>query len=149
VRRLHLIALTGVLAVSGCATTGGVQVPAPTPSLAAARLCAALKPPATVDGHQRRTTSPSSPYTAAWGSPAIALRCGVPLPEHPATQWIVTLDGVDWLPQPADHPVTYTALHRLAQVEVTIPAAYTADHPAGDVLLGLTSAIKAAIPADT
>ena len=148
-RRLHLTALAGVLAVSGCAAVRGVQVPAPTPSTAAARLCAALRLPATLNGEKRRTTSPSSPYTAAWGSPAIALRCGVPVPAHPASEWIVTIDGVDWLPQPIDHPVTYTALHRQAQVEVTIPAAYTKDHPAGDILIGLTSLIKAAIPADS
>ncbi len=146
-RRL-LIALAGLLALSGCAATQDVQVPAPTPSPAAARLCAALKLPETVDGHKRRATAPSSPYTAAWGAPAIALRCGVPVPAHPAGQWIVTIDGVDWLPQPPDAPVTYIALHRQAQVEVTIPAAYTKDHPAGDVLLGLTSSIKAAIPVD-
>lgn len=122
---------------------------APTPDAAAARLCGALKVPETLDGHKSRSTTPDSPYTRAWGSPAIALRCGVPVPAHPQTETIVTIDGVDWLPQPADTPVTFTTLHRQTQVEVTIPAAYTTDHPAGDILIGLTSSIKAAIPVDS
>ena len=44
---------------------------------------------------------------------------------------------------PPDRPVTFTAVGRLAYVEVTVPAAYS---PPGDVLIELAGPIKAAIP---
>jgi hypothetical protein len=83
--------------------------------------------------------------TTAWGSPAIALRCGVPRPAamRPASE-LVTVNGVSWFPQPPDRPVTFTAVGRRAYVEVTVPAKYA---PPGDVLIELTAAIKAALPA--
>ncbi|MGI8335506.1 DUF3515 domain-containing protein [Actinomadura scrupuli] len=134
----------GVL--TGCAA-GTVQVPVPSPDPAAARLCAGLRPPHRLHGQTERTTSPRSRLVAAWGSPAIALRCGVSRPAalRPASQ-LVTVNGISWFEEPADRPVTFTAVGRQAYVEVTIPAKYTEHSPPGDVLLELTAAIKAALP---
>lgn len=133
-------------ALAGCGA-GAVEVPVTAPDPAAARLCEGLRDrlPDTLRGEERRETRPASATTAAWGSPAIALRCGVPRP--PAmrqTSELVTVNGIAWFPQPPDRPVTFTALGRRAYVEVTVPATYA---PPGDVLIELTGAIKAALPA--
>lgn len=129
---------------AGCGE-GAVQVPVPHPDAATARLCQGLRLPEKVHEQERRDTSPSSPLTAVWGSPAIALRCGVPRPAalHPRSQ-LVTINGIDWFGVPADRPVTFTAVGRQAYVEVTVPPKY---NPAGDVLIELGPSIKTTIPA--
>lgn len=132
--------------LTGCGP-GAVEVPPPTPDPATVRLCDALhdRLPATLHHQSRRDTRPASGLIRVWGSPAIALRCGVPRPRAMRqTSELVTVNGISWFPQPADRPVTFTAVGRRAYVEVTVPAAYT---PQGDVLLELTPAIKAALPA--
>ncbi|ACY98983.1 MULTISPECIES: DUF3515 domain-containing protein [Thermomonospora] len=129
--------------LAGCGDEA-VRVPVPSPDAASARLCAGLRLPERVHGQPRRDTSPESPLTAAWGSPAIALRCGVPRPPQmrPDAQ-LVTVNGIHWFPYPEGRPVTYTAVGRQAYVEVTVPAKY---EPAGDVLIELGEAIKTTIP---
>ncbi len=121
-----------------------MQVPVPSPDAVGARLCAGLRLPEKVLGAERRDTSPDSQLTAAWGSPAIALRCGVPRPAalRPESQ-LITVNGVDWFGQPADRPVTFTAVARQAYVEVTVPPKYS---PPGDVLIELGRPIAATIP---
>ncbi|TMQ97114.1 DUF3515 domain-containing protein [Actinomadura soli] len=128
----------------GACGDGAVQVPVPQPDTATERLCEGLRLPEKVRGQGRRDTSPSSPLTAAWGSPSIALRCGVPRPAtlHPTSQ-LVTINGIDWFGQPVNRPVTFTAVARQAYVEVTVPPKY---NPAGDVLIELGPLIKATIP---
>ncbi|MDL4771677.1 DUF3515 domain-containing protein [Actinomadura xylanilytica] len=132
------------LLATGCAD-GAVAVPVPSPDAMTARLCQGLRLPEKVHGQSRRDTTPGSPLTAAWGSPAIALRCGVPRPAAllPTSQ-LSTINGVDWFGQPADRPVTWTAVARQSYVEVTVPAKYS---PPGDVLIELGQAITATIPA--
>lgn len=133
------------MSLTGCGS-GAVEVPPPAPGPTTVRLCAALhgRLPATLHGESRRTTRPESALTMAWGSPAIALRCGVPRPvAMRQTSELVTVNGISWFPQPRDRPVTFTAVGRQAYVEVTVPASYA---PQGDVLVELTSAIKAALP---
>lgn len=136
-----LVAGLALLAACG---DGAVQVPVPQPDAATTRLCKGLRLPEKVRGQERRDTSPRSPLTAAWGSPPIALRCGVPRPEglRPRSQ-LVTINGIDWFGRPADRPVTFTAVARQAYVEVTVPPKY---NPAGDVLIELGPLIKATIP---
>jgi hypothetical protein len=138
--------LTCAICLTACGP-GAVEVPPPAPGQAAAGLCDALRGrlPSTVHGRSRRTTRPKSGLTSAWGSPVIALRCGVPRPEAMRqTSQLVTVNGISWFPQPQDRPVTFTAVGRRAYVEVTVPASYA---PQGDVLVELTPAIKAALPA--
>lgn len=117
----------------------------PPKNAVADRLCAGLRLPEKVRGQERRDTKPESALTAAWGSPAIALRCGVPRPAalRPTSQ-LVTVNGLSWFPEPADRPVTFTAVGRQAYVEMTVPAKY---EPAGDVLIELGGPISATIPA--
>jgi hypothetical protein len=143
VLRAALPAVPLALLLAGCGN-GAVQVPVPSPDAATARLCAGLRLPEKVHGESRRDTSPDSPLTAAWGSPAIALRCGVPRPAtlRPGSQ-LMTINRVDWFGVPADRPVTFTAVARQAYVEVTVPAKYS---PPGDVLIELGDAINTTIP---
>ncbi|WP_439951604.1 DUF3515 domain-containing protein [Actinomadura macra] len=128
---------------TACGDTA-VQVPAPKPDAATARLCQGLRLPEKVHGQSGRSTSPDSMLTAAWGSPAIALRCGVPRPAalRPESQ-LVTINGIDWFGEPLDRPVTFTAVARQAYVEVTVPAKYS---PPGNVLIELGGPISATIP---
>ncbi|ROO83366.1 uncharacterized protein DUF3515 [Actinocorallia herbida] len=139
-------ALGLALLVSGC-SGGPVQVPVPTPDATAAAACEALSYPVKVDGKERRETDPASPYVAAWGSPAIAVRCGVARPADPDSgliERVVTVDGLDWLPVEGDRPSTWTLVGRTAYVEVTIPQEYTpAGSPPGELLTEFTSALDA------
>lgn len=130
---------------AGCGT-GPVQVPLPDADAGTVRLCERLRArlPDRLLDQAGRSTRPESPLLAAWGSPAMALRCGVPRPAamRPESQ-LVTINGVDWFPQPGDRPVTFTAVGRAAYVEVTVPAKYGV---AGDALIELIPAITAALP---
>lgn len=141
-----LVTVAAGATAAGCGI-GSVEVPEPKPDATTAGICRKLRLPDKVEGEQRRTVKPESPLTAAWGSPAIALRCGVPLPTHNMLAPTAMIDGVRWLPIPEDRPVTYTAVGRLAYVEVTIPRAYTdKGKPAGEILMAFTSAIRDAVP---
>ena len=64
----------------GCSRT--LTVDAPAPSRADARACAALLNalPRRVADQTKRRVDDGSGYAAAWGDPAIELRCGVPRP---------------------------------------------------------------------
>ncbi|MEU5989635.1 DUF3515 domain-containing protein [Spirillospora sp. NPDC047418] len=137
--------LAAVAVLAAACGGGAVQVPVPSPDAAGSRLCQGLRLPEKVHGQERRDTSPNSPLTAAWGSPAIALRCGVPRPAalRPTSQ-LVTINGIDWFGTPTDRPVTWTAVGRQAYVEVTVPPKYD---PAGDVLIELGPSITSTIPA--
>ncbi|MCW2912049.1 MAG: hypothetical protein JWN52_117 [Actinomycetia bacterium] len=141
--RLTLILLPVLLLAAGCGA-GSVQVPLPSPDTTTSKLCAGLRLPQKLHGQSRRSTQPKSPLVAVWGSPAIALRCGVGRPAAlQPTSPLVTLNGIAWFGEPVDRPVTFTAVGRQAYVEVTVP---TTIQPPGDVLIELTSAIKAALP---
>ncbi|WP_243726060.1 DUF3515 domain-containing protein [Actinomadura rubrisoli] len=143
-RRAALVLAALALTASACGDSA-VEIPVPHPDAATARLCDGLRLPEKVHDQSRRDASPDSPLTAAWGSPAIALRCGVARPPalKPTSQ-LVTINGIDWFGQPVDRPVTFTAVARQAYVEVTVPVKY---NPAGDVLIELGGSIKATIPA--
>ncbi|MGI3780643.1 MAG: DUF3515 family protein, partial [Janthinobacterium lividum] len=64
--------------LAGC---GKVAVSDPTPDAAGAAVCAAVLDalPDHVLDQDRRTVEPGR-YSAAWGKPAIVLRCGVAAP---------------------------------------------------------------------
>jgi len=127
-------------------------VPKPA-SAKAAEECAQLTKdaPATVGGQKRRSTSPSSPLTAAWGDPAITLRCGVPepgilVPGNPGYDPEADeayLNGVAWLIQQTASGYTFTAVQRAVFVEVDVPNAYT---PQTNALIDLGSDLLTAIP---
>ncbi|MFC7327836.1 DUF3515 domain-containing protein [Marinactinospora rubrisoli] len=139
-------ALAVLFLLAGCAA-GEVEVPAPAPQGRAADLCRTLvdQVPGTLFGQERIPVRPESEFVAAWGSPTIALRCGVPRPEglRPDSQ-LTVVNEISWLPQPADRPNLYTAVGREAYVELSIPPSYT---PPAEALVAIGGLIGREIPA--
>jgi hypothetical protein len=134
-----------LLVLAGC--SGPVSVDAPSLSGSAARSCAALVTalPQRVADQSRRKTDTGGGYAAAWGDPAIELRCGVPAPAGltPASA-CQTTDGVDWfIPEsqitgrPTD--VTMTTVGRSVNVEVRLPRDY---FPPAAAMVDLARAVK-------
>ncbi|MBP2402157.1 DUF3515 domain-containing protein [Streptomyces syringium] len=148
-----------LLASAGCGADGSahIAVPDPAPPEEQARLCRELhkKLPATVDGKERRSVSPESEFTAAWGSPPISLRCGVrrPLvvtegykyyrPQSPT----IEINDVEWLPEEqSDGSLRLTTSKRTAWVEVTVPAKYTGPTGEFSMLVDLSDAVRKIVP---
>ncbi|MEU6175614.1 DUF3515 domain-containing protein [Streptantibioticus parmotrematis] len=158
-RSLRLLSAAACLLAAAACSSGGspyaVAVPSPSPDVAT--LCRALHAalPAKVDGQSRHTAQPASDLTAAWGDPAIALRCGVPqptvltpgTPHYDPTADAAQIDGVDWLPQKqSDGSVRCTTTLRKAYVEVTIPEKYAGPYGDMSALTDLANAISRTVP---
>jgi hypothetical protein len=126
----RLLALLVLLAVTAaCSDT--VSVEAPHVSGNAARVCAAFVdslPSHVADQKQRKVTT--SGHAAAWGDPAIELRCGVPRPKgFDRFSQCQHVNGVDWFvpeSQQTGKPteITMTTVGRTPRVDVRIPADY-------------------------
>lgn len=99
-----------------------VQV-SPAPS-AADPACAviAARLPATVAGQARRATTSRSVSVAAWGDPAVILRCGVAQPDP--TPDCQNIDGVDWVYRTLDDGTAFTTYGRDPAVQVLVPNSY-------------------------
>ncbi|MGK5731281.1 DUF3515 domain-containing protein [Streptomyces sp. URMC 124] len=158
-RRLRgLPVVAALLLAAGSSSTGGAAARSvPTPTGKQAAHCRALHAqlPAALAGLERRTSAPVSQFTADWGRPAVALRCGVPHPEalkdgsetfdRYAHAWEV--GGIEWYPQQRpDGSVRCTAVHRAAFVEVDLPEEYGGDGTGQDVLTELGALIRKTIP---
>ncbi|UBU11891.1 DUF3515 family protein [Nonomuraea gerenzanensis] len=131
-----------LLALAGCG--GTVQVEPPVPQGEAVAACDKLATllPRTLDGDERGTSTPESPYVAVWGSGAVALRCGVPRPARMApTDTLQEIGGVGWFADP-DKPALFTAVTDLAYVEVTVGG----EHVAAEVLSDLSKPIARIAP---
>lgn len=127
-----------------------MDVSPPHPGAAARKACHALsaKLPEKVDGQSRVKTDPKSALTAAWGSPAITLRCGVGLPDaYSPTAQLFTVNGVAWLPVPqgANPPTRFYVMGRRAYIELSVPKERS---PAANALVDVGHAVKAADPKD-
>ncbi len=157
---LQAAAALGVTALTGGAVWllfhSGNAVPVAVPAAAsksAQAQCAALTKaaPQSVDNEKRRDTHPASPLTAAWGNPAIILRCGVPEPEilRPGSKtYNPTADegyfnGVAWLIEKTTDGYRFTAAQRAVYVEVDVPSAYS---PQTNAVIDLSPAVVKAIP---
>jgi hypothetical protein len=142
-----------VVAVAGCGSGGPVAVSPPSPSGATAAICRALhaRLPAKVDGLTEAATQPASQYTAAWGDPAVVLRCGVARPQvltpgtptYDPTTDVLSVNNVSWLPDQLSSGYTFTTSDRQAFIEVTVPAQYA---PEVNPLTDLAAAIAKADP---
>ncbi|HEU5353537.1 MAG TPA: DUF3515 domain-containing protein [Actinocrinis sp.] len=157
---LQAAAALGVTALTGGAvwllfnSGNTVAVAAPTPTSSSVQSeCAALTQaaPQSVDNENRRGTAPSSPLTAAWGDPAITLRCGVPEPEilrpgsktYDPTAEEGYFNGVAWLIEKTSAGYRFTAAQRAVYVEVDVPNAYS---PQTSAVIDLSPAVIKAIP---
>jgi hypothetical protein len=114
------------LVLGGCSAAVEAPIPTPLPS-GADYLCAALKGalPDEVLGQTTTATKPTSSFATAWGDPAIVVRCGVPDPQAlTPTSQLLTVDGVDWLPEQLTSGYLFTSTGRTINVEVSVPSAY-------------------------
>lgn len=131
------------LVLAGCA--GAVVVdPAPGGDSEACRTLVASLPDRLADASRRGAEDAAG--VAAWGDPAIVLRCGTQ-PYGPNDLQCLTVDGIDWIVA-ADDPESGAALFatygRTPAVEVQVPGAYA---PAPSALPELAEAI-ATLPQD-
>jgi hypothetical protein len=154
VAALAVIALTAGAVWLLFHSGNAVQVATPEPTSASAeQQCAALTKavPHTVDNEARRDTKPSSPLTAAWGDPAITLRCAVPEPEilrpgsktYDPTSEEAYINGVAWLIEKTSNGYRFTAAQRAVYIEVDVPSAYS---PGTLPLIDLSAAVVKAVP---
>ncbi|GAA3549265.1 hypothetical protein GCM10022197_00100 [Microlunatus spumicola] len=116
-----LVTLSTLLA--GCSRVAVVD---PTPGPAEAAVCTALMAdlPEQVLDQDRRTVEPGT-FSAAWGKPAIVLRCGGPAPPTltPFSECF-DVNGVGWFSEEATGGMIFTTIGRAAYVEVAVPTAY-------------------------
>lgn len=133
------------MALLGCAACGSSSVEVPAPTRGPAE-CAALVDalPDTVDGKQRRRVEPADALAAAWGDPAIVLRCGVAepgalTPSSPCAE----VNRVGWFAERVDAGYRFTTIGRSANVQVEVPY----DHePAADALVDIAAAVRDTVP---
>jgi hypothetical protein len=144
IRRRTLLLLSAVT-LAGCGSkSAAVPVTVPSPAAAACtKLAAAL--PQTLDGRQRRTTTPVSEQVMAWGSPAVVLRCGVPA-LHTAAGDNITVDGVGWqTPGPVDGKVVWTTTDRTTAIELSVPDSINnQENLLGDLAPAVTGSVSRA-----
>lgn len=94
---------------------------------------------------ERREVTPESELTAAYGDPPVGVRCGVAAPNVlEPTSTLVTVEGIDWLPEELTGGWRLTSVGRTANVEITVPAE---QGPAPSVAADLASTIVATLPA--
>ncbi len=141
-RRVRILAgATGVVLFAACGASP-VSISAPAPRDGQRVQCRHLLDalPSTVDEQHRRDISPSTAPAAAWGEPAIVLRCGVPRPGGLTAQSACYgVNGVGWYASQRTDGIVFTTVGRAVYVEVTVPHSY---NPEADVLTDLSSAVK-------
>ncbi len=75
-----------------------------------------------------RETEPADGWGAAYGDPAVVLRCGVGEPDgFDAVAACTTVEGIDWyVPDvpPEQGDVVVTTVHRVPAVELRLPAVH-------------------------
>ncbi|MET0965823.1 MAG: DUF3515 domain-containing protein [Nakamurella sp.] len=81
---------------------------------------------------------------AAWGEPAVVLRCGVPTPtELTCSAPVQVVNGVTWLLLGGGGATTYLAVDRAVRVALTVPDSVTSTGPWQEI----SSLIGATLPA--
>ncbi|WP_341483305.1 DUF3515 domain-containing protein [Streptomyces tubbatahanensis] len=152
---VRYIAACGLAAVaaSACSVTGDAGPTPPSPSGKAAQACRTLHDalPEKVVGQQRGEAEPASDYTAVWGDPALALRCGVPRParltpgneEYNPTTEAAEVNGVSWMMEKRDDGYRFTTTERAVYIELTVPDDYA---PEVSPLADLSEAVKRSVP---
>jgi len=125
---------------------GPLAVPAPPPNAAADRSCPAVLDtlPDTLDDLAARTVTSESAHVAAWGEPAVVLRCGVPTPPgFRRGSAPIEVNGVAWFQRVDPGVVTWTTVDRPVNVEVAVPVVYESQ---GGLLVEFAAPIARALP---
>ncbi|GAA2525565.1 hypothetical protein GCM10010423_19250 [Streptomyces levis] len=154
-RVFRLPALALLITAAGCSSADdSASAAVPSPDAGVTKLCRDLDKvlPAKVDGERREDPEPASALTAAWGSPAIILRCGVPQPPKMVDPKVAEgrdadavaggVNGVDWLMEKQGDAHRFTTANRKVYVEVQVPEGVDSS----GVLIDLAAAVKKAIP---
>jgi hypothetical protein len=96
--------------------------------------------PAIVLDSKRRTVEPGR-FTAAWGDPAITLRCGVDKPPKlTAASPCYEVNGVGWFAEEASGGYLFTTIGRATFIEVGVPSRYA---PEANALVDLAATVSA------
>jgi Protein of unknown function (DUF3515) len=135
--------LAGAVSVTAC--SGVVSVPDPAPTGQSERVCTALMAdlPPTVLDEKRRKAEPGR-HSAAWGDPAITLRCGVDKPPKlTAASACYEVNGVGWFAEEASGGYLFTTIGRTTYVEVGVPSDYA---PEANALVDLARTVTAHDP---
>jgi hypothetical protein len=132
------------------APLGPVSLPAPPPNLPADAPCTSLLGKLPLSLPTGGPTLPARPaqsswtFVAAWGDPAVTLRCGVPRPSQLApgsSAELVVAHGVAFMPVQHGDTTVWTTVDRVVYVEVSVPRMYPQQ-----VIAVLADAIVAAMP---
>ncbi len=140
---LPLVAIVVVIVLASVVRSrpdSSVNDPLPVSSVdapgAASPACAALAAalPEQLGGLQRRQLvqgdDPQLAGVAAWGEPAVVMRCGLPTPQElTCSATIQQVDQVAWLPLTGSGATTYLAVDRSVRVALTIPDTETNTGP--------------------
>ncbi len=98
--------------------------------------------PTTVAGAAHRATRPRSPLVAAWGAPAIVLRCGVRVP-GPTDVGCQRIEGIDWVvvrdTDGSGGTAVLETFDRTPTIELQVPDGYPRDVAVAGVAPALTS----------
>jgi hypothetical protein len=129
-----------VLAACG---TPPVQVgDVPTPDAEDASACRALAgdlPKTIGDKLQPRVVDPKSPYLAAWGKPAVVLRCGVGIPAtYRAGDDLTVVNNIGWFEDDRATDVVYTTITRTPRIALAVPKAHKSSF---EILVDLSASI--------
>jgi hypothetical protein len=114
-----------VLVLSACGAPTVRVTDVPSPDQEDARDCQALHAdlPTTIgNGLHQRTVKPTNPDLAAWGTPAVVLRCGVGVPAtyRPGTD-LTIVNNIGWYGDERPDDVIYTTITRQPRIAVAIP----------------------------
>ena len=132
-------------APASAAALPSIKVPPPPPlsagqQQACQELIAAL--PTDLGDLPARPVDSSSPYVAAWGEPAVTLRCGVARPpSFVATADVQQINGVSWFAERRGSTTAWVVVDRPVYVEVLAPAA-EASAPVARLSTAVTAALK-------
>jgi len=135
VKRLLLLV---ILVVAGCSPGLGVDAYPTEPGTAVDCKALFADAPQKVAGEDSILVEDDN--AAAWGAPAIILRCGVEKPaDLTQTSPCYPVDDVDWFAETTADGFLFTTVGRSFYVSVEVPAAYD---PASDALADLAAAVR-------
>jgi len=143
------VLLSALVACSRDDATGPVSVALPSAPPPVERSCsrlAAQLPASLGEGLDRRPTKPESPLVAAWGDPAVVLRCGVTVDEgySPGDQLIhANSEIVGWWQKKTGKTVLWQTPNTTVHVELRVPTSYDGH---GGMLARLSPLVEAMGP---
>ena len=155
-----MAAVAAATLLSGCGSTtphaspnAPVDIPAfPQVSGSSGACQAILRSLPTQINHQKQRKTTGSAFGAAWGNPAIVLRCGVAEPtQFDPYASCLTVNGVDWFLEgqvpsmdgtSTPGALTITTVYRKPAISVVIPNSNGTQGP-GLAMLALAQTVKA------